>query len=84
MQTFLSQSLPMTIKELEAEIEQIDAWRLLCSNLIKDFMAKEDVEKKIFYAKEIHELIQERNMLETHREFRRVRIARLKYDEQGR
>ena len=46
-------------------------------------MAKEDVMKKIFYAAEIHELIQERSMLETHREFRRVRIARLKYEEQG-
>lgn len=83
MQTFLSQSLPTTIKELEEEIAQIDAWRELCTHLIKDFMAKEDMEKKIFFAKEIHELIQERNMLETHREFRRVRIARLKYDEQG-
>ncbi len=83
MQAFLSQSLPTTIKELEEEIAQIDAWRELCSNLIKDFMAKEDPAKKIFFPGEIHELIQERNMLETHREFRRVRIARLKYDEQG-
>ena len=46
-------------------------------------MAKEDPEKKIFFAQEIHELIQQRNMLETHKEFRRVRIARLKYEEQG-
>ena len=83
MQTFLSQSLPTTINELEEEIVQIDAWRRLCTDLIKDFMAKEDPEKKIFFAQEIHELIQQRNMLETHKEFRRVRIARLKYEEQG-
>ena len=79
MQTFLSQSLPTTINELEEEIAQIDAWRRLCT----DFIAKEDPEKKIFFAQEIHELIQQRNMLETHKEFRRVRIARLKYEEQG-
>ena len=83
MQTFLSQSLPTTINELEEEIAQIDASRRLCTDLIKDFMAKEDPEKKIFFAQEIHELIQQRNMLETHKEFRRVRIARLKYEEQG-
>ena len=83
MRIFLSRSLPTTIDELEAEIRQIDEWRLLCTNLIKECMAKEDVMKKIFYAAEIHELIQERNMLETHREFRRVSIALLKYEEQG-
>lgn len=83
MQKFLNQSIPMTISELEEEIKQIDEWRELCSRLIKDFMAKEDMQKKIFYAKEIHELTQQRNMLETHREFRRVRISRLKLEEQG-
>ncbi len=83
MQKFLNQSIPMTISELEEEIKQIDEWRELCSRLIKEFMAKEDMQKKIFYAKEIHELTQQRNMLETHREFRRVRISRLKLEEQG-
>ncbi len=83
MQKFLNQSIPTTINELEQEIKQIDEWRELCSRLIKDFMAKEDMQKKIFFAKEIHELTQQRNMLETHREFRRVRISRLKLEEQG-
>ncbi len=83
MQTFLNQSIPNGINELEEQIRQIDEWRALCTKLIKDLMAKEDMEKKIFFAKEIHELTQERNMLETHREFRRVRIARLKLEEQG-
>lgn len=46
MRTFLSRSLPTTIDELEAEIRQIDEWRLLCTNLIKECMAKEDVMKK--------------------------------------
>lgn len=83
MQTFLNQSIPTGIKELEEQIKQIDAWRSLCTEKIKELMAKEDMEKKIFYAQEIHALTQERNMLETHREFRRVRIARLKLEEQG-
>lgn len=83
MRNFLNQSIPNTINELEEQIKQIDEWRSLCSRLIREFMEKENPAGKIFFPEQIHALTQERNMLQTHREFRRVRIARLKAEEQG-
>ena len=82
LQTFLSQPMTATkICDLEKEIALIDEWKNTCSLAIKDLMAKEQNEK-IFFPKEIFEYTQQRNVLETHREMRRVRIARLKLEEQ--
>ena len=43
-------------------------------------MAREDFAKGVYYAQEIHELHQQKNMLETHKQYRRVRIGRLNFE----
>ena len=41
-------------------------------------MESEDMARGVFFPAQIHELHQQKNMLETHRQYRRVRISRLK------
>lgn len=41
-------------------------------------MAAEDIANGIVFPQEIHELHQQKNMLETHMQYRRVRINRLR------
>lgn len=77
---FHSQSIPKKLCNLEKEIILIDEWKNTCTLAIKELMAKEQAEK-VFFPKEIYEYTQQRNMLETHREMRRVRINRLKLEE---
>lgn len=48
--------------------------------MIRDLMSREDAAREIFFPAEIHELHQQKNMLETHREFRRVRMRRLRLE----
>ena len=80
-ESFLLKSLPTTIFELEAEIELISAAQKKCDAMIRDLMNREDPTAGIFFPAEIHELHQQKNMLETHKEFRRVRIRRLRMEE---
>jgi len=82
LQTFQSQAMATKISDLEKDIIRIDEWKNTCSFAIKDLMAKEQNDK-VFFPKEIFAYTQQRNILETHREMRRVRIARLKLEEQG-
>ena len=49
-----------------------------CDRKIRELMAAEDVEKGVVFPQEIHALHQEKNMLETHMQYRRVRIRRLR------
>ena len=74
--------MPTTIYNLEEDIALIDEWKNTCTLAIKDLMAREQAEK-VFFPKEIFAYTQQRNMLETHREMRRVRITRLRLEEQG-
>ena len=78
MESFLQNPLPEKISELEEQIAIIDAEQKRCMDTVKELMAREDIEKGIVFPAEIHELQQRKNMLETHKQYRRVRISRLK------
>ncbi len=78
MESFLQKPLPETISELEAQMALIGAVQKDCDKKIRELMAAEDVEKGIVFPQEIHELHQQKNMLETHMQYRRVRINRLR------
>ena len=78
MENFLQNPLPEKISELEEQIAAIDAEQKNCVDTIRELMAREDIEKGIVFPGEIHELQQRKNMLETHKQYRRVRISRLK------
>ena len=84
MESFLLNPLPETISELEAQMDVIAAEQKRCGESIRRLMAVEDVEKGIVFPQEIHELHQRRNMLETHMQYRRVRINRLRLYREGR
>ena len=77
-ENFLQMPLPEKIAELEEQIAVIQAEQKRCTDTIRELMAREDMEKGIFFPAEIHELTQQKNMLETHIQFRRVRVNRLK------
>ena len=78
MESFLRKPLPETISELEAQMAVIAAVQKQCSQKIRELMDAEDVEKGIVFPQEIHELHQQKNMLETHMQYRRVRMNRLR------
>lgn len=78
MESFLLKPLPETISELEAQMALIGAVQQECDKKIRELMAAEDVEKGIVFPQEIHKLHQQKNMLETHMQYRRVRINRLR------
>ena len=78
MESFLRNPLPETISELESQMELIGSVQKECDRKIRELMAAEDVEKGIVFPQEIHELHQQKNMLETHMQYRRVRINRLR------
>lgn len=78
MESFLRSPLPEKISELEAQMCAIALEQKRCSQAIRRLMAAEDVEHGIVFPQEIHELHQRKNMLETHMQYRRVRINRLK------
>ena len=78
MESFLLKPLPETISELEAQMAVIEAVLKECTRKIRELMDAEDVEKGIVFPQEIHELHQQKNMLETHMQYRRVRLNRLR------
>ena len=78
MESFLLKPLPETISELEAQMADIEAVQKECTRKIRELMDAEDVEKGIVFPQEIHELHQQKNMLETHMQYRRVRLNRLR------
>ena len=78
MENFLLNPLPEKISELEEQIALIEAEQKRCTESIRGLMAREDMEKGIFFPAEIHELHQRKNMLETHIQYRRVRMNRLR------
>ena len=78
MESFLLKPLPETISEIEAQMAVIEAVQKECTRKIRELMDAEDVEKGIVFPQEIHELHQQKNMLETHMQYRRVRLNRLR------
>ena len=78
MESFLQNPLPETISEIEAQMAVIEAVQKECTRKIRELMDAEDVEKGIVFPQEIHELHQQKNMLETHMQYRRVRLNRLR------
>ena len=78
MESFLLKPLPETISEIEAQMAAIEAVHKECTRKIRELMDAEDVEKGIVFPQEIHELHQQKNMLETHMQYRRVRLNRLR------
>lgn len=83
MQLFLTRQLPTKTNELEEEIAQIEEWKQYFTRAIKAYMEAENPQQNVYFAKEIHQCIQERNMLSTHRDIRKVRINRLKLEQEG-
>lgn len=81
MESFLRTPLPETIPELEEQIACIEKAQAQCARTIRDLMAREDPMRGVAFPAEIHELHQQKNMLETHKEFRKVRIRRLRFQE---
>ena len=75
--------LPETIFELEEQIARIEEAQAACSAAIRKLMESEDIARGVVFPAHIHELHQQKNMLETHRQYRRVRISRLKLQETG-
>lgn len=78
MESFLLKPLPEMISEIEAQMAVIEAVQKECTRKIRELMDAEDVEKGIVFPQEIHELHQQKNMLETHMQYRRVRLNRLR------
>ena len=78
MESFLLKPLPETISEIEAQMAVIEAVQKECTRKIRELMDAEDVEKGIVFPQEIHELHQQKNMLETHMQYRRVRLNMLR------
>lgn len=83
MENFLRTPLPETMTELEEQVALIEKAQAQCARTIRDLMEREDPMRGIAFPAEIHELHQQKNMLETHKEFRRVRIRRLRFQENG-
>ena len=79
METFLQKPLPETITELNEQIALIEKVQKQCTDTIRELMAREDPMHGVAFPAEIHELHQQKNMLETHKEFRKVRIRRLQF-----
>ncbi len=77
MENCLRNSLPTTSIELEEQMQLLDEAQALCRARVRELMAAEDLAAGICHAAAIHEYTQCRNMLETHKEYRRVRINRL-------
>ncbi|MCQ2443917.1 MAG: hypothetical protein MJ061_00235 [Mailhella sp.] len=78
MESFLLNPLPTRIEDLERQIAVIDEEQKRCTAAIRDLMDREDIGRGIVFPMEIHELHQRKNMLETHKQYRRVRINRLR------
>lgn len=83
MENFLRNPLPETREELEEQIAMIERAQDQCARTIRELMDREDPLNGVAFPAEIHELHQRKNMLETHKEFRRVRIRRLRMMEEG-
>lgn len=78
MENFLQKPLPETLEELEEEVTVISEMQTLCEKKIRELISSEKIEEGIVFPQEIHELHQQKNMLETHKQYRRVRINRLR------
>ncbi len=83
MESFLRNSLPETITELDEQIARIESLQKICADTIKELMGREDIARGIVFPQEIHELQQQKNMLETHKQYRRVRVRRLQMQSGG-
>ena len=70
--------LPKTIFELEEQIARIEMAQKACCDSIRRLMDSEDIANGVVFPRQIHELHQQKNMLETYKQYRRVRISRLK------
>ena len=77
MESFLRKPLPETISELEEQMAVIGAVQKECDRKIRELMAAEDIANGIVFPQEIHELHQQKNMLETHMQYPPLRINRL-------
>lgn len=74
-------SLPLTKPELEAEIATIDRELEETDAALRTLLAAEDTTTGVFYAQDIHSLRQQKLMLMTRKDLRKVRIRRLQYTE---
>lgn len=77
MENFLQSPLPETISDLQDQIAFLDELQSQCEATVRELMEKEDRANKISFPKEIHELRQQKNMLQTHKDFRLARLKRL-------
>ncbi len=75
--------MPETISEIEEQIACIEELQKECYAAIRKLMESEDIARGVVFPAQIHELHQQKNMLETHRQYRRARISRLKLQNGG-
>lgn len=83
METFLQMPLSETVTGIKPQIEEIEKTQAQCVKTIRELMAMEDPVNGIAFPAEIHQLRQWKNMLETQKEFCRVRLRRLQMETDG-
>lgn len=83
MEKCLQSPLPETMTGIESASEQIEKAQAQCVATIRDLMGREDPANGIAFPAEIHQLRQWKNMLETQKEFCRVRVRRLRLEAEG-
>ncbi len=71
------ESLSQKIKKLDEEIENLIQEKKKIEEKIKDLMLHEDLSKGVCYANEIHNLIQQKNMIAVEIDFREKKKKRL-------
>ena len=82
MENFLQSPLPETTDELEGQIASIRQAQAENQAKIKDLMSRENLDLDMHFAREIHKLRQDNNMLDVQAEYRRVRLNRLSLEQQ--
>ena len=75
MESFLRKPLPETISELEEQMAVIGAVQKECDRKIRELMAAEDIANGIVFRRKYTNFTSRKNMLETHMQYRRVRIT---------
>lgn len=69
--------MPQTQKELEAEIAILDAALDETDAALRTLLAAEDPANGVYHAQDIHSLRQQKLVLMTRKELRKVRIRRI-------
>lgn len=81
MENFLQTPLPQKKTELLERLEKLAEFTAQTEAEIKDFMDREDFERKLFFSRELHLLRQRKILLQSHNDFARLRLSRLQSED---